>query len=350
MEITKQVSINLNYHGPSPVVDAVQGDSARVLELSLIAGDAPWEIPVGAVILVQYQCADGTGGSYDTLPDGRPAYEVYSRGLRLWLPAQVCAVPGETRLQVTILDEATQLSTFELKVCVEPKVDAPKIPGAYTNLSQWWSQQGGGGLPTGGVAGQVLILDEYGHAGWEHATARMVGLENVDNTADWDKPISAAQQAGFDVCHEFISAHEKAVNEHQNTLDAHQETLDTHQETLEAHQETLDAHSVDYVVEQGTSGDWQYRKWASGLGEMWGSYHNVTNFTGSVTVTLPFEIVPWSMSAWVAGYHHDDETASNLYALMYGSPTTAGLTAWKHNSDAKSTKASCRIYIKCRWK
>lgn len=31
----------------------------------------------------------------------------------------------------------------------------------------------------------------------------------------------------------------------------------------------LDALKVDYVVEQGTSGSWAYRKWNSGLAELW---------------------------------------------------------------------------------
>ena len=30
--------------------------------------------------------------------------------------------------------------------------------------------------------------------------------------------------------------------------------------------------TADYVVEQGTSGIWTYRKWNSGIAECWGSY------------------------------------------------------------------------------
>lgn len=35
----------------------------------------------------------------------------------------------------------------------------------------------------------------------------------------------------------------------------------------------------DYVVEQGTSGIWTYRKWNSGIAECWG------NYSGSVTLS-----------------------------------------------------------------
>ena len=49
------------------------------------------------------------------------------------------------------------------------------------------------------------------------------------------------------------------------------------------------SNTADYVVEQGTSGIWTYRKWNSGVVECWGR----TSFAGSttmseMTVTLPF--------------------------------------------------------------
>ena len=33
-----------------------------------------------------------------------------------------------------------------MKIAVEPKVPADTAAGDYTNLEQWWSQQGGAGL------------------------------------------------------------------------------------------------------------------------------------------------------------------------------------------------------------
>lgn len=35
---------------------------------------------------------------------------------------------------------------------------------------------------------------------------------------------------------------------------------------------TYPVNYVDYVVEQGTSGDWKYRKWNSGIAECWGRH------------------------------------------------------------------------------
>lgn len=37
--------------------------------------------------------------------------------------------------------------------------------------------------------------------------------------------------------------------------------------------EVLPSCAVDYVVEQGTSGIWTYRKWYSGIAECWGEYY-----------------------------------------------------------------------------
>ena len=40
----------------------------------------------------------------------------------------------------------------------------------------------------------------------------------------------------------------------------------------------LDALKVDYIVEQGTSGIWTYRKWHSGISECWGTASESTSF------------------------------------------------------------------------
>lgn len=55
--------------------------------------------------------------------------------------------------------------------------------------------------------------------------------------------------------------------------------------------EVLPSTAVDYVTEQGTSGIWQYRKWASGRAECWGQSRKTrsasnTQFTDSLPFTL----------------------------------------------------------------
>ena len=52
----------------------------------------------------------------------------------------------------------------------------------------------------------------------------------------------------------------------------------------------LGAVKVDFVVEEGTSGIWTYRKWNSGIAECWGRYqHHTTGTTqwGSTYYNTP---------------------------------------------------------------
>ena len=48
---------------------------------------------------------------------------------------------------------------------------------------------------------------------------------------------------------------------------------------------------IDYVVEKGSTGIWDYRKWNSGDAECWGNMSitpTTANGTNTITVTLPF--------------------------------------------------------------
>lgn len=47
------------------------------------------------------------------------------------------------------------------------------------------------------------------------------------------------------------------------------------------------AATADYVVEQGTSGIWTYRKWNSGIAEIWGFFDQVAINSGYISVAYP---------------------------------------------------------------
>lgn len=51
----------------------------------------------------------------------------------------------------------------------------------------------------------------------------------------------------------------------------------------------LDALKVDYIIEEGTSGIWTYRKWASGIAECW-------------CITTPTSIPASTWAAWGSVY------------------------------------------------
>ena len=139
MLLTKEVTMNLNFRSEPIVVDLQQGDSGRSLSICLMAGETPWEIPVDADIILQYCCADGTGGVYDALPDGAAAYSVEGSTLTICLIPQLGAVPGCTKLQITILSNGAQISTFPVELRVAPQVNGQIADGEYINLHKWLS-------------------------------------------------------------------------------------------------------------------------------------------------------------------------------------------------------------------
>lgn len=72
----------------------------------------------------------------------------------------------------------------------------------------------------------------------------------------------------------------------------------------------------DYVVEQGTSGIWAYRKWNSGIAECWGEYSFQPTVTGSVyqTVSYPFRFATTNPIVTLTKSHN-----STIYSDVFNS-------------------------------
>ena len=103
---------------------------------------------------------------------------------------------------------------------------------------------------------------------------------------------------------------------------------------------TLDKKFNDYIVEQGTSDGWTYRKWKSGLMEMWGSISGIADvntpwssvyrsslqinkaypisFVEVPNVTLGFE-TPAGNWHWIMANSQGFTTATPMYMLMSAS-------------------------------
>ena len=137
MLLTKEVTMNLSYQEQPIIMDVMQGDSGRTLTIHLVERETPWVLPNDAEIILRYCCADGTGGMYDTLANGTPAYYVEGNALTVALVNQMCAVAGCTKVQVTIFSGGAQISTFPVELRVIPQVDAKAAAGEYYNLQKW---------------------------------------------------------------------------------------------------------------------------------------------------------------------------------------------------------------------
>jgi hypothetical protein len=110
----------------------------------------------------------------------------------------------------------------------------------------------------------------------------------------------------------------------------------------------------DYIVEQGTSGDWVYRKWSSGLAELWG-YGTATRENGYV---LSKELIyPFALTRALCGIGTLNSYGGNSGAslpwnlkLAYGS---TNCKIWIHDSGGTFTTDSAltaSVYIFGRWK
>ena len=96
-----------------------------------------------------------------------------------------------------------------------------------------------------------------------------------------------------------------------------------------------DVEDTDYVVAQGTSGIWTYRKWNSGIGECWG-------FTSDKTVALT--------KAWGSVYVNADSTPignATAYPFVFASnpvvsasPKQSSYNWWLYISSAGNTTTS----------
>lgn len=97
--------------------------------------------------------------------------------------------------------------------------------------------------------------------------------------------------------------------------------------------------AVDYIVEQGTSGIWTYRKWNSGIAECWGinsasvtcsvisspwirgSMNNI-NFPSSLFNDTPLVMLTGFNAEWVSLASHSKDAISTIYIYTVATGTS----------------------------
>lgn len=120
MMITHAIKMDFCKREICPRIDAVQGDSyTRVVEISLYENGVAWAVPNGASALLRFFKPDGTGGLYDTLPDGSAAWSTEENVVRFTLAPQLLAVPGLVQVQLEIVKGSTTVGSFTFQIVVE---------------------------------------------------------------------------------------------------------------------------------------------------------------------------------------------------------------------------------------
>ena len=153
MTITHELTLDLKHKGELAHIEVVQGDAfTRQVDLMLQCGGEDWTIPVCDPV-VRYCKPDGTGGIYDTLPDGQPAIVYAGNVLTLALAPQMLTCSGPVQVQVELNTQEKRLATFAFLVVVEPGVAPNRESEDYVNWNKAFLLQS-----TGAKAGQYLRI------------------------------------------------------------------------------------------------------------------------------------------------------------------------------------------------
>ena len=138
MILTNKISLDLDRRGDRPSMDAVQGDTARAVELTMMESGEVWPVPQDATAVVRYRrIRGGSGGIYDTMPDGSAAYVVGEKSLTVYLAPQVLAVAGPVEVQVTMIKDGAELTCFSFLVHVQGNLtDVEPENANYVNLTE----------------------------------------------------------------------------------------------------------------------------------------------------------------------------------------------------------------------
>lgn len=137
MNITHNVHIDLAFapSGISLPIKVMQGDGySRSIAFHLTSNGAPWTAPQDVGICVGYYKPDGTGGLYNTLPNGTLAWSIQDNVVSVAIAPQVMTVPGEVELAVSLLSGEAVISTFPVTLYVTPLPGYNGTSENYTKL------------------------------------------------------------------------------------------------------------------------------------------------------------------------------------------------------------------------
>lgn len=138
MLVLSPIKIDLRKQTLREAVYAVQNDSnTRGLELTLVEGESPWNIPVDTTAAISFRKPDGTSGLYDTLPDGvTKAAEITQNKVTAIFAPQVLTCPGRVDVSLILFDSLmNRLGTFPIPVFVSEDPSAGQgISNDYYNF------------------------------------------------------------------------------------------------------------------------------------------------------------------------------------------------------------------------
>lgn len=132
MIVTHNIKIDFTNPGNAPhKLTMVQGDTnTRAVAISLTENGTAFAFPAAAAAMVRFRKTDGTGGVYDTMPDGSAACSIDGNTVTVLVAPQMLTCPGMVWASVALTDGNGLLGTFHFAIQVQAD------PSANADASQ----------------------------------------------------------------------------------------------------------------------------------------------------------------------------------------------------------------------
>lgn len=136
---------------------------------------------------------------------------------------------------------------------------------------------------------------------------------------------------------------------------------DMTQAEIEAFVEGLDVsgiNAVDYIIEEGISGDWRWRKWNSGIAESWRNYsgtHSTTSavlggYYGTVNFTMPKDSSSNDLFLTEPSVFASGRMGTGVSMVCARDASATSVTVHYLTNQSGSSTVLTRLYAIGRWK
>lgn len=136
MIVTHNIQIDFTNPGSAPCkLNMVQGDAnTRAVAISLTENGEAFQFPAAAAAMVRYRKTDGTGGVYDTMPDGTAACSINGNTVTVLVAPQMLTCPGMVWASAALTDGNGLLGTFHfaIQVQADPSANADASQDYYS--------------------------------------------------------------------------------------------------------------------------------------------------------------------------------------------------------------------------
>lgn len=142
MIVTHNIKIDFTNPGNAPhKLNMVQGDAnTRAVAISLTENGTAFAFPTEAAAMVRYRKTDGTGGVYDTMPNGSAACSIDGNTVTVLVAPQMLTCPGMVWASVALTDGDGLLGTFHFAIQVQAdpsaNADASQDYFSYDTMSK----------------------------------------------------------------------------------------------------------------------------------------------------------------------------------------------------------------------